>query len=764
MHKMNLVFLLSRTATFVAILVFCSLTSSAQTVQIFNVTDYGATGNGVTDDGPAFQSALDAVAEAGGGTLFVPAGLYLIRTPVIKDFSALNGGTVIIQGVPSATEPAPPFAGGHELAESLDLVSEILPATGPTQSAFTITNLDTLTVEHLAFTGNESVITDAFVTLNMSDIKHATIFHSEFYGISTFGLLPGLGGGNIIRAVRSDLTIRQLMVLGSTANSGAYAPIIENIDWKGFSISNSIFIDFGVRSFFGKMGLGAPLSWINFAAVAPRTPESSRREVSIRDTFFDEGGWVGITSYGHLWGTPVDPPDLIYISGIKINVSNLGTAGHQFFDVRNVLIENSLYGWSHNTGAAIDLYRTSNAILDRLTCIAEADRIRTDDRTERLTMINSVYGGLDSQALTTTEMVTAPEDDPVQYVKAQFVSILGRQPEPAALFYWADLLIRCGNNTECVNQERAELTEYLESNPQSDFSVTATVVDENGDPISGATVTISGSQSVSGLTDAQGRVKFVNLATTGTYTVRANKPHHVFTSVGETFVRPIRDVNVQFSATLNHYTIRGQVDKPTGGGIAGITVQLVQQLHGAITTTTDANGNYVFADLPGGGTFTVLPLSKGLVFTPASTRIENLSEDRTANFLGRPLPELLTLDNTDVAIVVDSVRFVVQPLSLFDDLDFSDDGLARVTIFARNLERFNSPSQVRVTAEDPNHLVYPLSVEFVGDIPGQSWLKQINVKLLPALGQGRCVKLRIHVEDLESLPARLCFVGPRPEP
>jgi hypothetical protein len=764
MNQQKLVFLLPRTAALAAILVFCSLTASAQTVQIFNVADYGAVGNGVADDGPAFQSALDAIAEAGGGTLFVPAGLYLIKTPVTKDFSALNGGTVTIQGVPSTTEPAPPFAGGHELAESLDLVSEILPATGPNQSAFTITNLDTLEVEHLAFTGNESVITDAYITLHMSDIKHASIFHCEFYGISTFGLLPGLGGGNIVRATRSDLTIRQMMVLGSTANSGAYAPIVENIDWKGFSISESIFIDFGVRSFFGKMGLGAPLSWINFAAVAPRTPESSRREVVIRDTFFDEGGWIGITSFGHLWGTPVDPPDLIYISGIKMNVSNLGTAGLQFFDVKNVLVENSLYGWSHNTGAAIDLYRTSHAILDRLTCIAEADRIRTDDRTERLTVINSVYGGLDSQALTTTELQTAPEDDPVQYVKQQFVSILGRLPEPAAHFYWSDLLIRCANDAECLNETRADLTEYLESNPQSTFSLTANIEDENGDPISGATVTISGSQSVSGLTDSQGRVKFVNLPTTGTYTVRANKSHYVFTSVGETFVRPTRDVNVQFSAALNHYTIRGQVDKPTGGGIAGITVQLVQQLHGTITTTTDSVGNYVFSDLPGGGNFTVIPLSKGLVFTPANTRINNLSEDRTANFLGRPLPELLTLDHTDLAIVVDSVSFVTQPLSLFEMMDFSEDGMARVTIFARNLERFNSPSQVRVTAEDPNHLVYPLSVEFVGNISGQSWLKQINVKLLPALGQGRCVKLRVHVEDLESLPARVCFVPPRSEP
>lgn len=763
MNKLKWLFLLPRTAALIAILILSSLTASAQksAVQIFNLADYGAVGDGIADDGPALQQALDAVAAAGGGTLLVPAGLYSIQTPVIKNF---NGGTVHIQGVPSDTVPAPPTASGDQLARSLDLVSEFLPATGPNHSAITLTNLDSLTIEHLAFTGDESTITDAFITVFLSDINHATIRHCEFYGISTFGLLPELGGGNLVRAVRSDLTIDQMVVLGSTANSGAYAPIVENIDWKGFSISNSIFIDYGLRSFFGKMGLGAPLSWINFGAVAPRTPESSRREVVVRETFFDEGGWIGITAFGHRWGAPVDPIDLIYISGLKMNVSNLGTAGHQFFDARNVLIENSHYGWSRNTGAAIDFYRTSHAILDRLTCIEKADRIRADDRTERLTVINSVYGGLDSQALTTTEMVTAPEDDPVQYVRQRYVSLLGRQPDPRSHFYWSDLLIRCGNDNECLNEQRAELNEYLEGDPPAEFSVTGRVVDENGDPIGGVTVTVSGSHSVSGLTNDQGLVRFTNLPALGAYTVTANKRHYTFTAPdSHTFMRPTSNVDVQFSARLNRYTIRGRVDKPTGGGVAGVTVQLVHGLQTA-SAITDVNGGYSFPDLPAGERYTIRPALKGMVFTPATTTIDELAEDRIVVFLGRLVPALLTLENTDVALVVDSVTFVTQPLSLFQTLDYSEDGLARVTLFARNLERFNSESQVRVMAEDPNRLVYPLAVEFVRDIQGQSWLKQINVKLSPLLGQGRCVKLRVYVEDLESAPARLCFVAPRSDP
>ncbi|MEZ0262239.1 MAG: Ig-like domain-containing protein [Alphaproteobacteria bacterium] len=45
---------------------------------IFNVLDYGATGNGVTDDTAAIQAAIDAAAAAGGGEVYLPAGTYIV--------------------------------------------------------------------------------------------------------------------------------------------------------------------------------------------------------------------------------------------------------------------------------------------------------------------------------------------------------------------------------------------------------------------------------------------------------------------------------------------------------------------------------------------------------------------------------------------------------------------------------------------------------------------------------------------------------------
>ncbi len=592
-----------------------------------NLSDFGAVGDGVTDNGPAFQSALDALAAAGGGTLLVPAGTYLISSPVVKDFSTLTNGTITIQGVPSSTMPAPVTASGQELAAGLNLTSEIIAATGPNHSAFMLRNIDRLTIEHIAFLGRPTEMTDALVTLYLDQINRATIRHCEFYGLSSFGNSPVLGPGNIVRAVRSDLAIELSVFLGCTANSGAYGAVVENLLWRRFSISNSIFLDYGLRSgFFSKTGLGAPLSWIDIGNAAPPTPESPRREFLVRDTFLDEGGWVGITAFPNRWG-PTAKIDLVYISGLKMNVSNMGTSGHGLYDIENLLIENSHYGWSHNAIAAIDINRTANAIFDHLTCIDHADRLRADAGTGRLTVINSQYAGLDSAAQVTTVLETAPEEDPVQYVRQRFLSVLARQPDPAAHFYWSDLLIKCGEDIACRNDKRSELQEYLATTPNANFTLQGTAVDENGAPISNVAVLLSGSQATSTLTDSQGNFRFLNLPTSGAYTVAVNKVHYSFATSSQTVVRPSNDVIFNFSALLNRHSISGQITRPNGTPVSGLTVQLDGT---ATAQTTDANGYYSFSGLAAGQNYTVVPISTEFEFTPTMRTFQGLSANQTA--------------------------------------------------------------------------------------------------------------------------------------
>lgn len=62
-------------------------------MQVYSVTDYGAKGNGVTDDTAAIQSALDAAEAAGGGTVVLSAGTYIVSSSGTASDGALRVGS-----------------------------------------------------------------------------------------------------------------------------------------------------------------------------------------------------------------------------------------------------------------------------------------------------------------------------------------------------------------------------------------------------------------------------------------------------------------------------------------------------------------------------------------------------------------------------------------------------------------------------------------------------------------------------------------------
>lgn len=56
--------------------------SSDEKMPYFNVKDYGAKGNGASDDSGAIQKAIDAAGAANGGIVYIPAGRYLMNAGV----------------------------------------------------------------------------------------------------------------------------------------------------------------------------------------------------------------------------------------------------------------------------------------------------------------------------------------------------------------------------------------------------------------------------------------------------------------------------------------------------------------------------------------------------------------------------------------------------------------------------------------------------------------------------------------------------------
>ncbi len=74
------------------LLLFCfaSLNSCLKTSPGFNVTRFGAVGDGRNLDTEAIQSAIDACTKAGGGNVILPAGTYLSGTLMLRDHVNLH--------------------------------------------------------------------------------------------------------------------------------------------------------------------------------------------------------------------------------------------------------------------------------------------------------------------------------------------------------------------------------------------------------------------------------------------------------------------------------------------------------------------------------------------------------------------------------------------------------------------------------------------------------------------------------------------------
>ncbi len=123
-------------------------------------------------------------------------------------------------------------------------------------------------------------------------------------------------------------------------------------------------------------------------------------------------------------------------------------------------------------------------------------------------------------------------------------------------------------------------------------------------------------------------------------------------------------------------------------------------------------------------------------------------------------PPPLTIEtegNTDHAIALDSVTMVGDPFPLINPFNFSSDGRTRVMVFARNLVLLprEDMSAVTAQAETEQAKVYPLTVEFVGPLPGAESFTEVIVKFPDDLPVNQDVWISIRLHGATSNRARV---------
>ena len=191
------------------------------------------------------------------------------------------------------------------------------------------------------------------------------------------------------------------------------------------------------------------------------------------------------------------------------------------------------------------------------------------------------------------------------------------------------------------------------------------------------------------------------------------------------------------------FTISGTVADGNGQGIADVTMILESDVAEAQIVFTNQSGNYTFTYAGGlSHTLKVTPSKSGFAFNPqaiAFVSSTSVSGDKTASFTGVPsatpplgqIPILLTRENSQRALALDSVTLMSEPFPITNVHNFSTDQRTRVSLFAVNVDLAASETSSVIEAQAENSVgqVFPLTVEYFGSVPNFGWLKQVVVKL-----------------------------------
>jgi hypothetical protein len=331
-------------------------------------------GDGVTDDGPALQSALEALNTQGGGTLIIPPGKYAIISEVFNNFGNPSvSRSIVVRGAGTA--------------------SQLLVRSGAGSVMWTLQNVEAV-IDNLSFVGAEGNPSDAKNTVYVL-AGSVNFRNSRFIGIAT----GQYGDGAVVRGHQSALTFDHVNFGGCTGHSGVGAAVVTATQWNVFNMNDVSFVDYGTVDGFGL----SKTSQAGYAWIYLKEPEvasaNNRAFADLRNVVMDEGAQFGmrIESFtGRI--------SAVKIENLRVNGSFLGAAaGVYIHNTEKVKIERARFGHNQTTSSpAVKLVAVGDATIEHLLANESlTNRIDADSDTRSLTIIDSEYGELNSQAKVT---------------------------------------------------------------------------------------------------------------------------------------------------------------------------------------------------------------------------------------------------------------------------------------------------------------------------------------------------------------------------
>ncbi|MGA9997832.1 MAG: heme-binding protein [Pyrinomonadaceae bacterium] len=118
-------------------------------------------------------------------------------------------------------------------------------------------------------------------------------------------------------------------------------------------------------------------------------------------------------------------------------------------------------------------------------------------------------------------------------------------------------------------------------------------------------------------------------------------------------------------------------------------------------------------------------------------------------------PVLVSEETSTRAIAFESVTQTREPFPLDSPVQFGADRRTRIMLFAMNLPAGVTPNEMTADAEDADHHIYSLTVEYVGAVPEQSWASSVVVRLNDEMNETGDVLVRIICQGAASNRVRV---------
>lgn len=334
--------------------------------------EFGVVPDGVTDNTPAIQNALNALRESSGGTLVFPNGITKIMGSTALNLHGSRGAVRMLG------------SGGDSVVHIAGATPEQLPET-----VFYIINGPSLRVEGLTFIGTPGA--------NVYDFKKAVFFCNEidravFKDCNFIGLSVRASEATSLNKFCGIIVGRRTNLFVDGCLFGGCAtyqcPNVGAWEWFGLTVQDSQFIDFGYfrDQTIIKTGGTINTSWIRAFMPLPANQAFHRNKIHITRSSFDEGCYNAIYLNGAQW---VELNNIAINGGVEVAVL--------LRNITNATIKDSLIGHI-NTQYGVSAIDCNVVQLDNLLLTGNVKYVLVRGTTRRLiSNFSNLPGGAKSE-------------------------------------------------------------------------------------------------------------------------------------------------------------------------------------------------------------------------------------------------------------------------------------------------------------------------------------------------------------------------------